>query len=697
MQELRVIRKKVIFAFLTILFASNLPNAQENSDALPDVYKKWLDEEVAYIITHTEKEVFLQLQTNQERDTFIKAFWHQRDKLHGMPEGEARKEHYRRINHANHYYGRSSLKPGWQTDRGRIYIILGEPNDIQRFEGKTQTYPAEIWFYQGKTDLGLPPGFNLVFFQEGGIGEYRFYSPARDGPQALLTSYYGDPIDFIGAYQMLAEFEPDLASVSLSLIPGEGDKNIGRPSLSSDILIQRVETTPVRQMKDRYAQKFLEYKDIVEVEYSTNYILSDSSVKVIRDPSGIYFAHYAFEPERLSVDSYDDKYFTTLKVNGIISNLENKIIYQFEKDFSFNFDEERIKRISRQPVSIRDMFPLIPGHYKLSILLKNEASKEFTSIERELYIPAEDNRLQMTSLILGYGLKKYETPSEGLRPFFMGNHQIYVHSNKTFVKSDTLVTAFQIHGFNRAVKEKGEIKYTFFKEGEKFQSTHKRLSEYTELPNILEQFPLQGFSPAHYRIQVSLWVDGKEILFDKEDFDVSYAAAMTRPWIYTKVLAEIEDPAYEFILGTQLYNSGRSKEAQDYFERAYQKDTNSIEFALGLAQVYLNAGRYEKIEPILLRFFNQSEPAPFEMFFILGKAYQNLGELAKAVNTYKETLSLYGLNIYLLNSLGECYFSLDDTDEALAAWEKSLEIDPNQIEIKKKIELLKKNRRSFIF
>lgn len=681
----------ILIMIVTVLL-STYQSGQEKSDILSDLYKKWIDEEVVYIITPIEREVFLKLTTNQERDTFIKAFWHQRDILHNMPEGEARKEHYRRLNHANRYYGRGSTKPGWKTDRGRTYIILGEPNDIQRFEGKTQTYPAEIWFYQGKADLGLPAGFNLVFFQEGSIGEYRFYSPARDGPQSLLTSYYGDPADFLSAYQKLAEFEPDLAAVSLSLIPGDSNTLAGRPSLSSDILIQRVETTPVRQMKDRYAQKFLDYKDIVEVEYSTNYIMSDSSVKVIKDPSGIYFVHYAFEPERLSVNSYEDQYYTTLRVNGIVSNLEDKVIYQFEKDFSFNVDEERIKTISRQPVSIRDMFPLIPGNYKISILLKNDASKEFTSIERELIIPQEDDLLQMTSLILGYDKKKTESPSGRLKPFLMGDNQIYFHSNKTFVKADSLVTAFQIHGINQPIKEKGEIKYTFLKEGEEFQTSVKKISEYLDLPNILEQFPLQGFTPAHYRIQVSLWVDGREILYDKEDFDVTYVEAMPRPWIYAKVLAEIENPVYDFIIGTQLFNSGRLVEARESLEEAFHKDSNSIEYAQGLSQVYLTLGEYLKIKSILPPFFNQSEPPPFEMFFILGKAYQNLGEWNKAIDIYNKTISYYGLNTTLLNSLGECYKSLGNTEEALAAWEKSLEINPNQSEVKKNIDILKGKR-----
>lgn len=253
--------KSILFILALCLLAHHL---RPEKNEPPARYKKWLEEEVVYIISPMEKEVFLRLKTDKERDLFIDAFWRQRDPTPGTPENEFKTEHYRRINYANHYYGRETPLPGWKTDRGRMYIILGEPNDIQRFEGKSETYPAEIWFYQGKTDVGLPPGFNLVFFQEGGNGEYKLYSPVKDGPQALLTSSFGTAMDYLSAYQQLREAEPSLAAASLSLIPGEESDGLGRPSLASDLLIQRIETLPAKQIKDKYAQKFLLYKDVVE-------------------------------------------------------------------------------------------------------------------------------------------------------------------------------------------------------------------------------------------------------------------------------------------------------------------------------------------------------------------------------------------------------------------------------------------------
>lgn len=684
-------KKWVLFIFIVVVFLF-FGEAFAQKTELPERFKKWLEEEIVYIITPLEKEVFSKLKSDRERDLFMEAFWKQRDPTPGSAGNEFKQEHFRRINHVNHFFGRGMPKAGWRTDRGRVYIILGEPNDILRYEGATQIYPTEVWFYQGKTDIGLPPGFNLVFFQDGGVGEYKLYSPLRHGPQALMTSYYGDPIDYIAAYERLREFEPDLAEVSLSLIPGERSLAMGRPSLSSDVLIQRVETTPIREMKEKYAQKFLEYKDIVEVEYSANYITSDSLVKIIKDPSGIYFVHFAIEPERLSVNLFEEKYYTTLKVNGTVLDMEGKTIYQLERDISLEFNKEQIKQISYRPVSIRDMFPLIPGNFKMSVLVKNEISKEFTSLERELLIPGDEETLQMTSLLMGYRMRENVPAQNRLRPFQVGKYQIYVHANRTFVSLDNMVLTFQILGLNKNLREKGEIRYSFFKGGEEFRTITKQISDYSDVPSFVEQLSLKEFLPAHYRVQVSLFLDGREVLFEGDEFDVTHVESIARPWIYSKLLPASDDPVYSYLIGSQLFNAGKVEDAKINLEKAYQAKPDSIDFALNLVRIYMVLKEYQKIEPILFPFFNQPQPPEYEAYFIMGKAYQNLGQLGKAVEIFNKAIPHYGINMGLLNSLGECYFQLGETLEALAAWEKSLEINPDQPRIRKNVEAIKEKK-----
>ena len=659
---------------------------------IPERHEKWLEEEVVYIISAIEREVFLQLQSDRERDLFIEVFWAQRDPTKGDSENEYKKEHYRRINYANHALDRATPKAGWRTDRGRMYIILGEPNDIVRFEGKSQVYNTEVWFYQGLSKIGLPPGFNLVFYQQGGIGEYRLYSPLSDGPMALMTSYFGDQLDHMSAYQKLRELEPELASVSLTLIPGEGPDISGRPSMTSDLLIQRIETSPGRMIKDKYAQIFLEFKDIVEVEYSANYMDNDALIKIIKDSSGFYFVHYAIEPERLSVNQFEDKYFTTLKLNGAVSDLEGRTIHQFEKDIRLEFDQDQIQQVSQKPLSIRDMFPLIPGTYTVSILIKNEVSKEFTSIERTVFIPGEKDGLQLTSLLMGYSKRVNPTPEKRLRPFQMGDNQIYFQANRVFVMKDELVLIFQIHGLTQELKDRGEIKYTFFKDREEFQTLTKEMADYEKIPDFIEQVSLNEFYPAHYQLKVALWIDKEEVLNETDEFDVTHSESIPRPWIYSQLLAATDDPVYSYVIGQQYVNSGNSEAARGYLENAHSKMTDNVLFAVGLSRIYAAQKQYTKILPLLEPLMKLPESSSFDVHFILGRSYQELEEFQKAIDIFDRALEQFGINTLILNALGVSYFRLANSAEALAAWEKSLEMNPDQPEIQKNIKAIKEKK-----
>src|SRR5882672_1870461 len=136
--------------------AKNLKKLQKELDT---PYKKWLQEEVPYIISDEERAAFLQLQTNEEREQFIEAFWQRRDPTPDTVENEFKEEHYRRIAYANKHF--ASGIPGWKTDRGRIYIIWGAPDEIESHPtggnydrpteeggGSTTTYPWESWRYR---------------------------------------------------------------------------------------------------------------------------------------------------------------------------------------------------------------------------------------------------------------------------------------------------------------------------------------------------------------------------------------------------------------------------------------------------------------------------------------------------------------------------------------------------------------------
>ncbi len=671
-----------------LMFCALIPLAAGQENPLPERFRKWLSEDVIYIIAPLEKEVFLKLSTDRERELFIQAFWKQRDPTPGNAANEFQIEHYRRIRHSERMFGREIPKPGWQTDRGRIYILLGEPSDIQRFESRNQAYPSEVWFYQGMAPRGLPSAFHLLFFQHSGVGEYRLYSPLADGPQALLISYSGDPLDYFSAYKQLREYEPELSNVSMSLIPGESSVRQGRPSLSSDLLINRIESTPQREIKDQYARKFLEYKDKVEVEYSANYIGNESLVRVTKISGGPYFVQYAIEPDRLSVNAHDDFYYTTLNVNGTVTELEGRVIHQFEKVVPLRIEEDQLQQISRRPFSFRDMFPLIPGRYRLSVLIKNEVSKEFTSMERELSVPLETGGIQLTSPLLGYRVQQ-DIPTENrLRPFQSGRNQVYFQANRVFIPRDDLVLSFQVLGIDPAGLEFSEVRYALFRDDEEIQNLSRSLSDYPDLPDVTEVFSLQGLIPSHYRIRVSLWTKGAEILSQRQEFDITHAESMARPWIYSKLLAQINHPDYAFVLGSQLYLSGRWKEARNYLEKAHLADPGSLTYAALLARLYLAQEDYFLIPSLLRPFLEDTQVLPFDYYYALGRAYQRLDNPTQALKVLKTALDHYGLNTWLLNVLGEIHYQQSQWAEAQAAWKRSLEIQPDQPAIRKLFDSL---------
>jgi len=691
-----IMKRAGIAALLAVLVAFLAPPAataaqRARKPKVAETTRKWIEEEVVYIITPLEREVLLKLRTDRERDLFIEAFWKQRDPTPGTGVNEFKTEHIRRVAYADRYYGRDAPRPGWRTDRGRFYIILGEPRDIQRFEGKSQTYDAEIWFYQGKTDLGLPAAFNLVFFREGGHGEYRLYSPVGHGPQALMAGYFGGP-DYAAAYARLREIEPELAAVSLSLIPGESGAISGRPSMSSDMLIQRIGSAPARGVGSQYAQKFLQYKDIVEVEYTANYLDSDSLIKVFRDPSGFYFVHYAIEPRRLSLNEYAGKYSTSLQVNGRITDPGGRLVHQFDKTVALSLGAAEVKDAGRVPFDYQDLFPLVGGDYSLSVLIKNEASKEFTSVEQALRIPQAGTAVQMTQPLLGYSVVRLEPGQRRMKAFRVGPYQIYCQPGRVFAREETLAVVFQLNNLSDDLASGGEVRIDLLRDGQPVRAIRRRPADYPDLPNVVEEIALADFPPAHYTVRASLANAGAEIVYAAEEFDLSFAESVPRPWFSSRVLPDPADPVYPEIIGAQLFNLGRFEEARVFLERAFLRKSGSEDTAGSLARAHLALADPAAAAKVLAPFLGPEKAARYETHVLGAEALKRTDEFARALELLDRAIARFGVNAVLLNSAGECYQGLGRIKDALAAFERSLELSPDQPEVRKRVEALKAKR-----
>jgi len=106
------------------------PTLPQSSPSWPDpavreIYKKWLEEDVAWIITGQERADFVKLSTDKQRDEFVVAFWERRNPRPGSSENKFKEQHYRRLAYANTHF--AAGVPGWKTDRGRMYILYGPP------------------------------------------------------------------------------------------------------------------------------------------------------------------------------------------------------------------------------------------------------------------------------------------------------------------------------------------------------------------------------------------------------------------------------------------------------------------------------------------------------------------------------------------------------------------------------------------
>lgn len=684
-------KKSGLFILIIWLLLPVGLNAKEKSiKDLPEKYRKWLEAEVVYIITSKEKEVFLQLETDRERDLLIEAFWKQRDSTPGTPKNEFKEEHSRRINYANHWFGRGTTKPGWKTDRGKIYIILGKPTSIESYGNVGQVVPTKVWFYQRDPSSGLPSNFYVVFFQAEGIGDYILYSPVRHGPKKLLEGYFGAPKQ---AYYILKRIDRELANISYSLIPGETTEINPRPSIYSEMLLSKIAVYPQKQIKDQYAEKLLKYKEFVEVDYTVNYIDNDSIVKIIANKEGFFTVHYAIEPERLSIYSYEDKYSSNLEVFGKISDLKGKTIYQFQKAVPLEFTPDQLSELKAKRFSFQDVFPLIPGNYRFDLLIKNTISKEFTSIEKNITIPPSTASLKMSSLILAHKVRKYVSKKYTNRAFQFRNLQIYPPAQKNFTAKDTLFVYFQIYGLAEELKKNGIIEFAIFKEDEKVHTLTEKVMEYEDKTDFLQKFSLDNYQPGIYTIKVSvLDKNMNKILVEREEFLISPVALIPRAWSLSEVIPPSDDPLYLYILGNQLLNKGETENAKILLEKAYRKKPQSLKFALSFTKVIFILQEYQKIKEILSPFLGEAEKEQ-GIYFYLGKSCQMLSQFEEAISYYKEYLSHFGTHLGILNSIGECYYQIGDKKEALQAWEKSLEIGPKQEDIRKIVNSLKKEKK----
>jgi GWxTD domain-containing protein len=667
-------------------------NKKKSPKELPPQYRKWIEQDVVYIITPKERDVFLQLESDREREIFITAFWKQRDPTPGTPKNEYKDEHYRRIAYANQWLGKGTPTPGWRTDMGRIYIILGEPKSKEIYENLPDIFPTQIWFFEGMAEYGMVNAFNVVFYKPSSIPEWKLYSPLNDGPQGLLVHYKGDMANYEAAFTQLASIEPAVARVSVSLIPGEY-LDSAKPAMTSEILLrQSIPAAPFEKVKDDYAEKLLRYKDMVDVDYTANYIRNESTIAVVRDRNGQFYVHYAIEPEKLNFESNEKGFHAEMEINGKIASADNptRTIYQFDRLVPLDVSPEQMSRIKSKLFSYQDLFPLIPGRYRVNFLWKNRISREFSSLEADILVPAA-NAFSMSAPIVGNKSDKNSRFKGSAKSFLLNDIQLVPSPRNDFQVGETIYLFFQLSNVPADLKASGTIDYSILREGKPFKSNSRALSEIADLSNIYEEFPLTDYSPAQYQVRIAVCgADKNERLGSQFRFYITNMINLPRPFVLSKPQPPSNDPSIVNILGNQYLNNEETEKARPLLEAAYRRDPNQAKYALDFARILLLSKDYLGIKPVIAPFL--ADDRKWDFLQIAGQAAQSLGELAPAIDYYKSYLNHFGANILILNAVGECYLNVGGPVDALVAWEKSLQLNPNQPELKARVQKLKEKK-----
>jgi len=679
-----------------VLAAAVLVPAQKLTEKdLPEHHRDWLHL-VAYHIQPVERDVFMQLRNDRDRDLFIETFWKQRDPTPGTPENEYRDEIVKRFAYVNEFFGRTTSREGWRTDMGRYYLILGEPQGIERFDGTLGAVPSIAWSYYGDARKELPPQFVLLFYQRGGVGEYKLYDPVSDGPARLLQNQKDieDPFDYQTLYEKVYDISPTLAEYSLTRIPGEYGFDMA-PSPRNAILLASVIESPKADVNPSYASHFLNYVGVVSTEYLTNYVESAASTALIRDPvTGLRFLHFTMVPAEVNVDAYvpKDQFYCNFRVDISLRDGE-AIIFQYSREFPLYFPQSDWDRVRASGLAIEDSFPVIEGKFKLSVLLTNTVGKQFSVLEKDIEVPAERPGPSLEGPFLGYRFETYQRDVH--IPFKTNDRKLVVDPKMTFARTDNISILFNVINATEDLHKGGSVRIAV--QGlrdvgpvRKSYTVNLDAAPYAKILNIPQTIPAADLEPDYYEVRVELvGGDGLTIDAKKESFVVSPSASVGHPIANAKGFSLANQFLYRYMLAQQAEKTNRPEAARALYEQAFQLNPEYREGVVMYAGFLNKTGAFGEALEIARKLEGDTQRR-FPYYVIRGNALMGQEKFDEALVELLQANKMYNSDTGVLNTLGKCYFRLGRKEEALQALNASLSLDPNQEAVKKMIAEIKK-------
>jgi len=475
---------------------------------LSDVDKTWLMEEVPYIISDEERRAFLELGTAEEREQFIEIFWRNRNPDPESPVNPVREEHYRRLAYADEHF--ASGVPGRKTDRGRIYIIWGPPDEIEAHPssgsydrpleqggGSTTTYPWELWRYRHLEGIG--ENIEIEFVDPSGSGEYHITRDPCEKDALAHVPGAGASLSEVLGSSRTGRFSNSSGTSCPMPLGGVSASNSEFESLDRYFRVQR----PPARLKD--------LEPLVSARIAQNQIHIDYRADFLRVTSGTVLVPITVQvPNRdLSFQSKQGVYSAVLNLYGRISTPGGVVVQTFEDVISRDVPESLFPSSLNLFSIYQKSVPLRSGLYRLDLVIKDTRSGNLGVFNTAVRVPRfEDDKMDASSLILADQIEAVPSREIGTGQFVLNSYKVRPRLSKEFSSSDKLGIFVQL--YNLKVDETlhrtdVSVAYRILKDQQEVWhavETADHLRQGGEQLTIQRYLPVDSLAPGKYTIEV---------------------------------------------------------------------------------------------------------------------------------------------------------------------------------------------------
>lgn len=396
---------------------------------LSSTYKKWLNEDVVYIIGPEERQTFLKLSNDEERDQFIEQFWLRRDPTPDTEENEFKEEHYRRIEYANEHY--AAGVPGWRTDRGKIYIMYGPPDEVPENHpaggsyqrpndeggGETSVFPFEDWWYRHIDGVG--DGITIEFVDTCMCGEYHMTLDRSEKDALLYTPNGGLTLnEQMGLSQKGDRFtQGGLEKLDPSRRGGDGTNN-------SDEFERLTQFAALQRPPE---VKFKDLEEIVRHKIIYNLMPFDVRMDFVKvtDDTVLVPVTLQIQNKNITFAKEDEVQRGLVNIFGRVTTLTDRIAQTFEDTVQVDVPAELLPKTLENVSVYWKAMPLRPGRYKMDLVVKDVKGDRVGTWSRGFIVPEfSDDKLASSSLILADQMEKVPAKSVGAGNFVIGTTKV---------------------------------------------------------------------------------------------------------------------------------------------------------------------------------------------------------------------------------------------------------------------------------